>query len=238
MPLPVPAEFRGQTLTDNQRATWAKQAGFPADQIATAVAISIAENRSGKIDAIGGPNLVDGSYDYGMWQINDKAHPGLFERFPQWWSVQNANMTKAVWDDAGGSWRPWTTFTSGTYSAYMDRGRKAAEEAPWGGVGQSDPVTVFDTTSAITAAAEVLRGLANAVKSVAGGTFKVGAWMADPDNWQRVALVVAGGGLLIVGTTILLRPITKPLAQEAVKLAGPAAGGASAAKSAAKKAKG
>lgn len=237
MVLPVPDEFKGQTLTDNQRATWAKQAGFPADQIATAVAVSIAENRSGKIDAIGGPNLLDGSFDYGMWQINGKAHPGLFQQYPQWWSVQNANMAKAVYDGAGGSWRPWTTYTSGAYALYMDRGRKAAAEAPAGAVGQSDPITVYDTGSAIGAAAEVLRGLANAVKSIAGGVFKVGAWTGNPDNWQRVALVVGGGALLIVGTTILLRPITKPLAQEAMKLAGPAASGAGA-KSAATKAKG
>lgn len=236
MPLPVPAEFQGQTLTDQQRATWAKQAGFPDDQIATAVAVSIAENRSGKIDAIGGPNF-DGSRDYGMWQINASAHPGLFERYPQWWSVQNANMAKAVFDEAGGSWRPWSTFNSGIYATYMDRGRKAAAESPWGGTGQSEPIEVFDTGSAITAAAEVLRGLANALKSIAGGSFKVGAWVANPDNWERVALVVAGGGLLIVGTTILLRPITKPLAQEAMKLAGPAAAGGGA-KSAAKTAKG
>jgi lysozyme-like protein len=230
MALPVPADVRGDTLTDNQRATWAKQAGFPDNQIATAVAVSIAENRSGAIDAVGGPN-PNGTYDYGMWQINEGAHLGLFERFPRWWSVENANMAKAVWDGAGGSWNPWTTFRTGAYKAYMARGEKAAKEAPAGGTGQTDPNEewdipgISDQIDALTAVAEVLRGIGNAVKTAAGSLWKTGQWAANPNNWERVALVVAGGGLLIVGTTLLLKPVVQPIAQQAAKLAGPASGG-------------
>lgn len=235
MALPVPAEFRGQTLTDIQRATWAKQAGFPDNVIAEAVAVSIAENRSGKIDAVGGPN-PDGSYDYGMWQINEKWHPALFQRYPQWWSVSNATMAKEVWAQAGNSFRPWTTWKNGDHKSYMARGEAAAKAAPWGGTGSSEPQTewevpgISDTVDAIAAVAETLRGIGNGIKAAAGAVFKTGVWAANPNNWERVALVVAGGGLLIVGTTLLLKPIVKPIANEALKLAGPASGGKSAGK--------
>lgn len=229
MALPAPAEIRGQTLTDIQRATWAKQAGFPDNVIAEAVAVSIAENRSGAVDARGGPNS-NGSYDYGMWQINEKAHPGLFARHPQWWSVSNANMAKEIWAEAGNSFRPWSTWKAGLHKPYMSRGEAAAKNAPWGGVDQNTPNEewnipgVSDTVDAITAVAETLRGIGNGIKAAAGAVFKAGFWAGNPNNWERVALVVAGGGLLIVGTTLLLKPIVKPIANEALKLAGPAGG--------------
>lgn len=230
MALPVPAEFRGQKITDIQRATWAKQAGFPDNVIAEAVAVSIAENQSGAIDAVGGPN-PDGSYDYGIWQINEKWHPALFVRYPQWWSVSNATMAKEVWSQAGSSFSPWSTWKQGKHKAYLSRGEAAAKAAPWGGSGQSDPQTewdipgVSDTVDAIAAVAETLRGIGNAIKTAAGAVFKTGVWAGNPNNWERVALVVAGGGLLIVGTTLLLKPIVQPIAKEAAKLAGPASGG-------------
>lgn len=231
MALPVPSEFRGQKLTDIQRATWAKQGGFPDNVIAEAVAVSIAENHSGDIGAIGGPN-PDGSYDYGMWQINEKWHPELFVRFPQWWSVSNASMAKEVWAQAGNSFSPWSTWKHGDHKAYMGRGEAAAKASPWGGTGSSDPNTewnipgVTDTVDAIAAVAETLRGIGNAIKTGAGVVFKASVWGANPNNWERVALVVAGGGLLIVGTTLLLKPILQPVAKEALKLAGPAGGAA------------
>lgn len=239
MALPVPADVRGQKITDSQRATWARQGGFPENVIAEAVAVSIAENQSGDVGAIGGPN-PDGSYDYGIWQINEKWHPDLFQRFPQWWSVANASMAKEVWAQAGNSFEPWSTWKAGKHKAYLSRGEAAAKSAG-GNTSQSDPNTewdipgISDTIDAIAAVAETLRGIGNGIKAAAGAVFKTGVWAANPNNWERVALVVAGGGLLIVGTTLLLKPLVQPIAKEAAKLAGPASGG-SAGKSAAKSA--
>lgn len=238
MPLPAPAEVRGQKLTDAQRANWARQAGFSEALIPTAVAISIAENDTGAVDRVSILPNSDGSRDYGMWQINDKAHADLFARFPQWWSVQNANMARAVYDEAGQSWRPWTTYKTGAYKAHMARGEAAAKaagptaQAPY--EEQWDIPVVTDTVDAIAAVAETLRGIGNGIKSAAGAVFKAGAWAAKPESWQRVALVVAGGGLLIVGMTLVLKPITKKGADMALSLAGPAGGKGGGGKSAPK----
>lgn len=204
MVLPVPAEYKGQKLTDEELAGWAKGAGFPDDQIATAVAVALAES-SGRIDAIGGPNF-NGSFDYGPWQINSKAHPEKFQKWPQWWSVMNAQMAHAVWSEAGGRWTPWAAFNSGAYRLHLARGEKAAKNphTPTGG-GPDAVKEVFALPEAITE-------MGNAVKAVAAAVFKAGAWMGDSDNWVRVAQVGIGAGLLVAAMTIVARPAVEAIA--------------------------
>lgn len=81
-----------------------------------AIAVALAES-GGVVDKKGGPNS-DGSFDWGLWQINDKAH-----------YVSDLVKTNggANWSQAylisrrGTDWTPWTTFKSGKYLQFMQQ---------------------------------------------------------------------------------------------------------------------
>lgn len=66
--------------------------------------------------------------------------------------------------------------------------------------------TVQDTgTGVIQAAADIQ---ANSVMGAFQLLLGAGKWMADPNNWLRVAQVLAGGALLIGGVAIVAKPVT------------------------------
>src|SRR5216684_2897645 len=97
-------------------ATYARQAGFSGNDLATAVAIALAES-SGNPTVVGDLNLTPGG-SVGLWQINLKAHPDLAAgdlTDPQ----TNANAAYAVYQAAGNSFHPWTTYKTGAYTAYL-----------------------------------------------------------------------------------------------------------------------
>lgn len=211
MARPVPAEFKGQRLTDEEIAGWAKGAGFPQNEIATAVAVALAES-GGRIDAIGGPNF-DGSFDYGVWQINEKAHPEKFAAAEgQWWSVFNAQMAFKVWQERGGRWTPWSVYNSGAYRLYLARGEKAAQNPHTPTV--NDPSAVKE----INVLGESITQMGNAVKAIAGAVVKAGGWLSESENWVRVAQVGIGAGLLIAAITVVIRPAVEQVAGPAAKL--------------------
>lgn len=107
------------TLSDRQIAAAAAGAGFPPGEIATAVAVALAESS-------GNPNALNPSGAAGLWQILRSAHPDLFARYRWNDPNDNARMAYAVWRDAGQSWRPWVAYTTGRHLAYVGRARKAA----------------------------------------------------------------------------------------------------------------
>lgn len=81
---------------------------FPPSQRATARCIIQAESG-------GRPDAVSPSNDHGLFQIN-AVHRRAFEALTHkpfrptiYEPILNGQMARKVWDDAGGSWRPWTT---------------------------------------------------------------------------------------------------------------------------------
>ncbi len=90
-------------------------AGFPASAIPAGLAIAQAESGNN-------PNATNhntnGTTDYGLFQINS-IHTSILNS-GQWNNPQdNVDMAYQVWKAAGGSWTPWTTYTSGTYRRYL-----------------------------------------------------------------------------------------------------------------------
>jgi hypothetical protein len=189
----VPAEFKGQTLTPAQIAQWAVQAGFSGQDLTTAVAVALAES-SGRIDATN--TNIDGSIDYGVWQINS-GHADEFAKHPQWWSVENADMAHDVWAAAGNKWTPWVTFNNGRYTSFLLQATAAAKNPDTGNVvggpGDTKNVTIIPGVDSI---AESLSGFTT-------GLAAVGAWIGNPQNWERVGLVLVGGAL-VVGALIMV----------------------------------
>jgi len=99
----------------------AANAGFTGPDLATAVAIALAESNGNELSynpetAAGTPA---GQGSYGLWQIYLKLHPefageNLYD--PQ----TNANAAFAIWDAAGG-FHPWSTYNSGKFQAYLSQ---------------------------------------------------------------------------------------------------------------------
>lgn len=111
-------------LSAFQIAALAKEAGFPASQIPIAVAVAFAES-GGSTTIVSKPN-TDGSVDKGLWQINSKAHADLLSRYDYSNPHDNAKMAFIIWSQAGNKWTPWTTFNTGSYRLYLNKGNAGA----------------------------------------------------------------------------------------------------------------
>ena len=110
-------------------AQHAFDAGFRGDGLTTAVAVALAESG-------GDPrahNATPPDDSYGLWQINmlGSLGPARRDQFDiesnreLFQPAENAESAKQVFDDAGGSWRPWSTYTNGAYRQYLDEARRA-----------------------------------------------------------------------------------------------------------------
>lgn len=111
-------------LTAAQIAVYAANAGFTGTNLQTAVAIALAES-SGNPNANGDTNLTPGG-SVGLWQINLAAHPefageNLYD--PQ----TNANAAFSVWQAAGNSFTPWSTYNSEAFEAYIPAAQEAVQ---------------------------------------------------------------------------------------------------------------
>lgn len=109
------------TYTANQIADVAIKAGFPRDQVPTAIAVALAES-GGKLNAF---NNRPPDLSYGLWQINmygplgepRRRQFGINSNEALFGSQINANAAKKVWDGQG--WGGWSTYKDGKYRAFM-----------------------------------------------------------------------------------------------------------------------
>lgn len=154
----------------------------------TAVAVAIAEHGGGTVN----PSAISATGDVGIWQINQRAHPQ--------WSVEqlkdpktNAEAMSAV-SSNGANWQPWTTYRNGAYKAYLERA-KAAREATSGSGGLDSIPNPLDAVD------DVAGAVVNLAETIAGFF----GWITDPNTWRRIALVIAGGGIVLVGVAIVAR---------------------------------
>lgn len=82
------------------------------------IALAVAQTESGIVSKQGGRNR-NGTYDWGIFQINDchckkiegDCHSQLLD--PKF----NINFAKKIFDSSG--WYPWSTFKNGKYRRYL-----------------------------------------------------------------------------------------------------------------------
>lgn len=88
-----------------------KRVGFTdAEKRRTAWAVAMRES-SGTVDVIGGPNS-NGSYDWGLFQINDAAHKGNVD----WSRILDGEYNAGLaygWTDGGDDWGAWALGETG-----------------------------------------------------------------------------------------------------------------------------
>lgn len=109
-------------LNEFQIAGYALAAGFPPNEIATATAIALAESGG---DTAATNRNTNGSYDYGLWQINT-VHGGLLNQGDKFNPLDNAKMALSVYKGAGNKWTPWSVYKSGVYRAQLLKGTAGA----------------------------------------------------------------------------------------------------------------
>lgn len=215
-----------QTLTAAQIAYYAKQAGFQGNDLTTAIAVALAES-SGRLTATN--TNSNGSTDYGLWQINDKAHPDLITADAQWWSPPiNAQMAFKVYSDAGNKFTPWSVFKSGAYVTHLGVALVGAMNPDEQGVVQAGDNTVITHNP--------LEDMVAPFKAIAGAVFKTAAWTSNPKNWGRVLFIGAGGALVIGSLAIMAKPYIMGAAAPIVDAATGAVPGGNAIKGVARKA--
>lgn len=89
---------------------WIQAGGNPA-AAAIAAAVSMAENTEGD------PNVISGTNDVGLWQINMDAHP----QYGLTWLQNPLNNARAAVEisNNGSNWNPWTVYKSNAYAKYL-----------------------------------------------------------------------------------------------------------------------
>lgn len=112
----------GSLLTGNlsaaQIAQYAQNAGFQGNDLATAVAIALAES-GGNPQAYNpetAANAPQNKGSYGLWQIYLNAHPE-FAGFNLYDAQTNANAAYEIYSQSG--FGAWSTFNGGQYQAFL-----------------------------------------------------------------------------------------------------------------------
>lgn len=121
------------TISDSALVRLARGAGFAEAQIQTMVAIALAES-GGTVNKLHANGTT--SYDIGLWQINDVAHPTYNKNLLYTSPGYNATAAFQIYSaTSGGGYGNWTTYNTGAYNAFMSRAASALQGASVGTLG-------------------------------------------------------------------------------------------------------
>ena len=180
-------------LNAQQIAGYAKAAGFPPEEIATATAVALAES-GGETTATNDKN-TNGSVDYGLWQINT-VHGSLLNQGDKFNPLDNAKMALTVWQRAGSKWTPWTVYKTGAYRTHLGA-------ATLGAASPTDPAelvgTPMDTSTvpagtAVSSPLDLLGPIGTALGSIVGTITK----LTSGTLWLRISAFMVGSWLIIL----------------------------------------
>jgi hypothetical protein len=151
------------------------------------VAIALAES-GGDPTVKGGPNS-NGTYDYGLWQINGGAHKDLLDTYSPWSDPdKNYQMAVTIYQNANFKFTPWSSFNNGTYAAFLPQAQLA-----WG-----SPDFSATTTNAVSDAANQTVAAASALPEFL-------ATMTKSETWVRVGMAAAGVLLLLMVVVAMVK---------------------------------
>ncbi len=184
-----------------------------------AVAIALAES-GGRENAEGDLALQNATWgpSIGLWQIRSlKAESGKGTVRDATRLKDPAFNAKAMFaiSNGGKNWGPWTTWPLRA-AGYMPQAIGAASGTLLKNVGNTS-----GTSNANIGEAAVDAVVPDGLEAVEAGLTKTSAWVADRNNWFRVAKVAIGGVLIVGGVFLVAKPlVTNVIASEAGKVAG------------------
>lgn len=172
-------------ISDSAIAAAARNAGLSGDAVAVAVAIALAES-GGDTNS---HNSVPPDNSYGLWQINMLGSMGPERR--KLFDITNNEALYApnvnakamfILSNGGKNWKPWTTYTRGTYLGFMARGRAAANS---GGTSTSSDSGLNLTPTGLS---DSLGGITSLLQTLQTRAF-----------WVRAGIMLAGAGIAFYG---------------------------------------
>ena len=124
---PIKPSGEGGIYTQEDMKKLAEQVGFSPENAKIMSAIGMGESRGNAgIDTVqsGLDPGKNNEYSIGLVQINTQAHMDKLTR--RGWSeddlrdpLKNLTIAKEVFDEAGGSFKPWGAFTNGSYTKFL-----------------------------------------------------------------------------------------------------------------------
>ena len=179
-------------LNANEIAYYAKQAGFPAGEVALATAIAMAES-GGNTRA---HNTRPPDDSYGLWQINMYGSLAVARRVAFGIATNDAlfdpatNARAAKMIRQGQGWSAWSVYTSGAYKKHLEAAQQAANSptAP-SGVDTPDPFSnPIDKLNPVNQINDIINKFVKVMQEQA----------------LRVAMFVGGGFLIWLGLQIFV----------------------------------
>jgi hypothetical protein len=211
-------------LAPSQIAQYAYNAGFRGPDLVKAIAIALKESIGGNPTAV---NPNDPGTSVGLWQINLGAHPqyiGTNYFDPQ----TNANDAFAVYQAAGNSFRPWSTFTtavpSQSYTTELSTAQAAVNATPLVDTTPSNSICDAPTVIPIPGCPSNTPG--GTANSQGGGIGQgnllaplsqlgaLGDWLSNP---IRIIELVGGAALIFVALLLLVVPDAPQVVAKAAK---------------------
>jgi hypothetical protein len=182
-------------LSPQDLAGYALAAGFPPAEIATAVAVALGES-GGETTATN--RNTNGSYDYGLWQINT-VHGPLLSQGDRFNPLDNAKMAFTVWQRAGNKWTPWSVYKSGVYRTFL----------PQATLGAAKPTNVTANPPVVTGSAPAVDdpnsgpvdSVANSLSGIATAIGEFGKTLTSINTF--VTNLFSGGTWLRIGAFIM-----------------------------------
>lgn len=188
-------------LSAAEIAQVARGAGFTGDNLATAVAVALAES-SGRTSAVSPTGCC-----HGLWQINVNVHPYTKTQMQD--PAQNA---AAAWkiSNSGTNWKPWSAYNNGAYLLYLTEAKRvsrAPTTLPVGSTPDSGGDIIIDE---LTGAAEGLQGITYPITATK-------AWLSDRNNIFRIVKVLAGGAIAVLGLKLIVKEPVMAVIKEVKK---------------------
>lgn len=242
-------------LSQGQIAQVARQGGLPGDPDVWA-AIAMAES-SGRTDVVNSIGCV------GLWQINQPVHVKTHPTWTKAWLSNPVNNAKAAaWIYRAQGMAAWEAYTGpdgkgsdGPWRNYYKGGNAATAQAidfdwkdPFGLWPESmdphlkGPLDEFfgdEPTDEFGNPVGGLEDVARGIGTVAEAVQKGAVWLGNARNWVRIGYVVGGGILVVMGLSIVAKPLlgATPAGRVAKKVTGGGGRKAKAAPAPAKKTK-
>jgi hypothetical protein len=187
------------TLTQSQIYTIALAAGLPNPKVMAAVAMAESSGRTDVVNSIGA---------VGLWQINQPVH---VKRHPTWTvsylknPMNNALAAKVILRDQGMD--AWEGYTNKAYVKYMGADVQQVDDDPCALLklapeaykrckndNQGEPPRPPDGVDDLDALANMAEALGKTV-----------TWVSDAHNWIRIAYVMGGVFITLVGLNVVTR---------------------------------
>lgn len=217
-------------LTPSQVAGVLYRAGFRGSAWISGVSVVLAES-GGNPRAVNVNSDSHRSKDRGLWQINDYWHPEVSDAqafnpasasaaafrisrsgttFDQWatWpvsaGVQRSRASAGVhqWAKANGV---KVGGLSGAGSAGAAGSGTGGGSAGGSGLGPADVAGMSGDVAAAVLGAAAASSPVEVARQAVFLAASAGAWMANPHNWLRVAMVVGGGFAVLAGVGMLAK---------------------------------